>query len=855
MVSVWFEGFETPPPLAVADTVTVLFAASTELSTAVIVTVPLLEVLPAEIVSVLLVDKLKSPDTAGLTALAETVTVTAALDAEDSVAVTVLDPPFSDIEDGVNTSVTNGASSSVMVSVWLEGFETPPPLAVADTVTVLFAVSTELSTAVIVTVPVLAVLPAAIVSVLLFVIVKSLFVAGLTALAETVTVTAALDAEDSVAVTVLDPPLSEIEDGLNTSVTVGALSSSVMVSVWLEGFETPPPLAVADTVTVLFAAFTELSTAVIVTVPVLVVAPAAIDSVLFADRLKSPDTAGLIALAETVTVTTALEVPDRVAVTVLDPPFSEIEAGLRTSVTVGAPSSSVMVSVWFEGFETLPPLATPDTVTVLFAASTELSTAVIVTVPVLAVLPAAIVSVVLVDKLKSPDTAGLTALAETVTVTAALDAEDSVAVTVLDPPFSEIEDGLNTSVTVGVPSSSVMVSVWFEGLETLPPLATPDTVTVLFAASTELSTAVIVTVPVLAVLPAAIVRTLLFVIVKSLLVAGLTALAETVTVTAALDAEDSVAVTVLDPPFSEIEDGLNTSVTVGVPSSSVMVSVWFEGFETLPPLATPDTVTVLFGASTELSTAVIVTVPVLAVLPAAIVSVVFVDRLKSPATAGLTALADTVTVTAALDACDSAAVTVLDPPLSDIEDGLSDSDTVGTPSSSVMVSVWFEGPVTVAPLAEPETVTVLFAASTELPTAVIVTVPVLAVLPAAIVSVVFVDSVKSPATAGLTALAETVTVTAALAAVDSVAVTVLTPALSEIEDGVSTSVTIGASSSVMVSVLLEGFATPFPPLDAPETVTVLFAVSTELSTAVIVTVPVLEVLPAAIVRSLFVEIV
>ena len=400
-----------------------------------------------------------------------------------------------------------------------------------------------------------------------------------------------------------------------------------------------------------------------------------------------------------------------------------------------------------------------------------------------------------------------------------------------------------------------MVSVLFEGFDTLPPLAVADTVTVLFGASTVLLTAVIVTVPVLAVAPAAIVSVLLFVMVKSLLVAGLTAVAETVTVTAALEACDSVAVTLLVPLFSEIEAELSSSVTVGVPSSSVMVSVWFEGFDTLPPLAAPDTVTVLFGASTLLLFAVIVTVPVLAVAPAAIVRTLSVDRLKSPATAGLTALAETVTVTAALDACDSAAVTVLTPPFSEIEVGLSDSVTVGVLSSSVMVSVWFEGFDTPPPLAVADTVTVLFGASTELPTAVIVTAPVLAVAPDAIVRTLFVDTLKSPATAGLTAVAETVTVTAALAAVDSVAVTVLTPPLSEIEDGVNTSVNTCASSSVMVSVWFEGFDTPFPPLTAPETVTVLFAVSTELSTAVIVTVPVLEVLPAAIVRSLFVEIV
>ena len=168
----------------------------------------------------------------------------------------------------------------------------------------------------------------------------------------------------------LIPLYSEIEERLSTSVTVGTLSSSVMVSVWSEGFETPPPLAVADTVTVLFAAESELSTAVIVTVPALDVLPAAIVRTLFADRLKSPDTAGLTALAVTVTVTAELDVPDSVAVTVLEPPLSEIEDGLSTSVTVGVPSSSVMVRVWFAGSETPPPVAVAETVTDLFGAST-----------------------------------------------------------------------------------------------------------------------------------------------------------------------------------------------------------------------------------------------------------------------------------------------------------------------------------------------------------------------------------------------------------------------------------------------------------------------------------------------------
>ena len=363
-----------------------------------------------------------------------------------------------------------------------------------------------MSTAVIVTVPVLLVAPDAIVSRLFVDTVKSPDTAGLTALAETVTVTAAVAAVDSVAVTVLTPPFSEIDDGLSTSVNTCA-SSSVIVSVWFEGFDTPPPLAVPDTVTDLLSVSTVLFTAVIVTVPVLLVAPDAIVSRLFVDRLKSPDTAGLTALAETVTDTAALEAPDSVAVTVLTPPFSEIEVGLSTSVTVGVASSSVMVSVWFAGFDTPPPLAAPDTVTVLFGASTLLFTAVIFTSPVLVFCPDAIVSVVFVDRLKSPDTAGLTALAETVIVTAAVAAVDSVAVTVLSPPFSEIEVGLSTSVNT-CPSSSVIVSVWFEGFDTPPPLAVADTVTDLLSVSTSLSTAVIVTVPVLLVAPDAIVSRL-----------------------------------------------------------------------------------------------------------------------------------------------------------------------------------------------------------------------------------------------------------------------------------------------------------------------------------------------------------
>ena len=80
-----------------------------------------------------------------------------------------------------------------------------------------------------------------------------------------------------------------------------------------------------------------------VTVPVLAVAPAAIVSVVFCDRLKSLLVAGLIALADTVTVTASLEAPDSVAVTVLTPPSSVIELSDSARVSVGVASSSVMV--------------------------------------------------------------------------------------------------------------------------------------------------------------------------------------------------------------------------------------------------------------------------------------------------------------------------------------------------------------------------------------------------------------------------------------------------------------------------------------------------------------------------------
>ena len=76
MVSVWLAGSRTPSVLvAVADTLTLLLAVSTSLSTAVMVTVPVLEVARAAMVSTLLELRVKSPLTAGLTGAAATVIV------------------------------------------------------------------------------------------------------------------------------------------------------------------------------------------------------------------------------------------------------------------------------------------------------------------------------------------------------------------------------------------------------------------------------------------------------------------------------------------------------------------------------------------------------------------------------------------------------------------------------------------------------------------------------------------------------------------------------------------------------------------------------------------------------------
>ena len=111
--------------------------------------------------------------------------------------------------------------------------------------------------------------------------------------------------------------------------------------------------------------------------------------------------------------------------------------------------------------------------------------------------------------------------------------------------------------------------------------------------------------------------------------------------------------------------------------------------------AVAETVTSLFGASVALSTAVIVTVPVLSVSPAATVSTLLSPTVKSSAVAPVPGAADTVIVVALVDVRFSLAVTfvALPGPLSSIIAGVSTSVTSGGPSSSRITSVTDDGPV------------------------------------------------------------------------------------------------------------------------------------------------------------------
>ena len=128
----------------------------------------------------------------------------------------------------------------------------------------------------------------------------------------------------------------------------GGSSSSVIARVTDDGAVTPWVFAAApETVTLLSGSSALLSEAVIVTVPVLLVAPAAMVSVLFALREKSDASVSVPAVAETVIVVSALDGRFREAVTVVElvAPLSAMEGRDRARVTVGFASSSVIVPV------------------------------------------------------------------------------------------------------------------------------------------------------------------------------------------------------------------------------------------------------------------------------------------------------------------------------------------------------------------------------------------------------------------------------------------------------------------------------------------------------------------------------
>ena len=237
------------------------------------------------------------------------------------------------------------------------------------------------------------------------------------------------------------------------------------------------------------------------------------------------------------------------------------------------------------------------------------------------------VRVLLDVMVKSPLTAGDSGDAETSRVTSCEDGPLSAAVTLVASPFSLMEDELSWSVALGVTSSSVMVSVSLEGGVTprLPPMVA-DTVAYLSGSSTPLSIAVMVTVPALTVEPAAIVRVLLDVIVKSPSAAGGSGDAETTRVTSSEEGPLRDAVTLAAPPFSFMVYELSPRVTAGAASSSTMVSVTAAG-STAPNSfeAPPYMETVLSGVSAVLSIALTVNESALLVEPASIVNV---DLLK-----------------------------------------------------------------------------------------------------------------------------------------------------------------------------------------------------------------------------------
>ena len=209
------------------------------------------------------------------------------------------------------------------------------------------------------------------------------------------TVVAALEAWSSVADTALTPPFSAIATGSSRRVIDGTPSSSLTVSVRAAGSTMPlPPVTAAPTMNVLSGSSMALGTAVIVTVPVLTVARAAMTRTVVAPRSTSPAAAGETGVTDTVAVVASLEPRLSRAVTMARPPFSAIAAGSSSSVNSGSASpSSITRSTWSGSDTPLPPVAVARTRTVLFGPSRSSLCAVIVTSPVLVSASAAMISV------------------------------------------------------------------------------------------------------------------------------------------------------------------------------------------------------------------------------------------------------------------------------------------------------------------------------------------------------------------------------------------------------------------------------------------------------------------------------
>ena len=458
----------------------------------------------------------------------------------------------------------------------------------------------------------------------------------------------------------LAPPFSATLSGDTVSVmpvdgVADGSSSSAMFRVCSDGCAIPCVLvATPETSTSRSGWSMVLSLAVTVTVPVLSVAPAAIRRTLFELSVKSFPSAASTGAAETAITVSSLEARSSFAITVLFPPFSGIEAGVRTSVACGVSSLSLIVTV--AGF-TVSPVAVPRTVTVSSGSSMLSSTGISVNVSAPLAAFAGIVIVKAGTAPKSVPAVAVPPATEIRTAVSVLCTPPSsvaVAVTVRALPVASSATSSGDTVRV-IPvadtSSSLMVSVCGAGpVDPCVFVTMPETVTLLTPSTTLLLfAALIVTVPVLSVAPSAIVR-VVPVKEKSAAAVFVPAAAETVIVVSSLDGRSSVAVTVLLPPFSEIEAGVSTRLTCGAGSLSRIV--------TLNPAAgrtdSPDTAvvplirTVSSGSSMSSFTGVNVNVPVALVMPVAIVIVKSVTAEKSVVSAAVPASTETATSVSSL---------------------------------------------------------------------------------------------------------------------------------------------------------------------------------------------------------------